>query len=91
MLFGTQEAACQSCANTAHPKSADIKHLGAATVVCVHRCVSVSCVNRRCLGFIIQQSDNEGVQYVAEIRAGSAFRSESPEGQSGAKKVKSLS
>ena len=41
VMFGTQEAACQSCINTALPKRTDIKHLGAATAVCVHACTSV--------------------------------------------------
>lgn len=48
-MFGTQEVACHPRINTALPKkSADIKHLGAATAVCVYTDVSGSLCQGRC-------------------------------------------
>lgn len=80
------------CKHGSSRKSADIKHLGAATAVCVYTdgwsvFVSVcEVLPSLCPGFLEEGS----VQYIAEIRAFRGFRAESLEDPVRAKKVKSL-
>lgn len=88
LMFGTQEVACQSCINTTLPKSADIKHLGAATAVCVdtYVCFCVS-VMRRCLSAWLISKKRE---FIAGSGAGRGRRAESLEDQVQSRRVKSL-